>query len=69
MKLPLQQHMVDVSHAAFPLYVTVVCLTELFRKKGWSNTCDSLEVSANALTSSYASQAASSSHTLPRENS
>lgn len=42
-KKPMQQHMVSVSHAAFPLYVTVVLLTELFRKKGWSNTCDSLE--------------------------
>ena len=35
--------MVKNSHVAFPLYVTVAMLGELFRKKGWSRCCYSLE--------------------------
>ncbi len=36
---PLIDNMVEVSHAAFPLYVTVPMLCDVFRKKGWSQTC------------------------------
>jgi len=39
----LVDNMVEVSREAFPLYVTVPVLTDLFQVKGWSRACDSLE--------------------------
>ena len=39
----LVDNMIDVSHAAFPLYVTVPVLTDLFMSKGWSQACESIE--------------------------
>jgi len=38
----LMQNMIEVSHSAFPLYVTVPLLTDLFQIKGWAVTCDSV---------------------------
>ena len=40
---PLIQNMIEVSKHAFPLYVTMPMLTDLFQVKGWSMACDSVE--------------------------
>lgn len=39
----LIDNMIEVSHRAFPLYVTVPLLTDFFQVKGWAVTCDSVE--------------------------
>ena len=39
----LVANMIEVSHHAFPLYVTVPLLTDLFMVKGWSRACDTVE--------------------------
>lgn len=39
----LVRNMKQVSSEAFPLYVTVALLTDLFLIKGWSMACDSIE--------------------------
>jgi len=39
----LQEHMVEVSHIAFPLYVCVPLIGEFARKKGWERSCGSVE--------------------------
>jgi len=39
----LIDNMIEVSHHAFPLYVTVPLLTDLFMIKGWSMACNSVE--------------------------
>ena len=39
----LIENMREVSHQAFPLYVTVPMLTDLFQSKGWARTCNSVE--------------------------
>lgn len=38
----LMENMIEVSQNAFPLYVTVPVLTDLFQVKGWAATCDSV---------------------------
>jgi len=40
---PLVDNMVQVAHAAFPLYVTVPMLTDVFMSKGWAKTCYGIE--------------------------
>lgn len=39
----LQNHMVETSHIAFPLYVCVPLIGEFARKKGWERSCSSVE--------------------------
>ncbi|KAL3924298.1 MAG: hypothetical protein SGPRY_003959 [Prymnesium sp.] len=36
---PLVQNMIEVSHRALPLYVTVPVLTDLFQSMSWAKTC------------------------------
>jgi len=39
----LVDNMIEVSHAAFPLYVTVPLLTDFFQVKGWSQACGGID--------------------------
>ena len=39
----LVENMIEVSHHAFPLYVTVPLLTDWFQVKGWSMACTDIE--------------------------
>ena len=39
----LVDNMIEVSRLAFPMYVTVPLLTDLFQIKGWAASCDSIE--------------------------